>query len=188
MSSFPCLDMPCADTGPRPTPLPRPKCPTTEPNAGDACDQEALYCEYGEAPAVYCRSAYTCENAGAGNAWVTDAALTKVYPCTPATPTVCPSAPAARSPCDASLLGLACQYPGLVCHCSLPSKGQPGWACFGAPENLACPEHLPNIGEGCAPNGIECDYAFDSCDPTPDREVFCYEGAWEAGQDLGCPL
>jgi hypothetical protein len=186
VSSSPCIDQPCSDTGPRPTPLPRPHCPTTEPNAGDTCSNASLYCEYGDSPAVNCRTAYTCAKADAGTAWVADIALSKVYACDSAAS--CPSTPAPRTPCDVGSLGSACKYPGLVCSCRLSSHHMPGWSCLGAPENPICPEYLPNIGEGCAPNGVECDYAVDSCDPTPNRTLFCYEGAWERGRDLTCAL
>lgn len=186
-TSTPCLYQACPDAGPRPTPLPRPKCPSTEPQAGEACSEETLYCGYGDSPAINCRSAYTCTKGDAGTTWVLDPALTKVFPCIPASH--CSAAvPALGAACDGADLGLACQYPGLVCHCQYSSHEKPTWTCLGAPQDQACPEALPNIGEGCTPNGIECDYTVDACDPTPDRALFCYEGAWEPGQDLGCAL
>jgi hypothetical protein len=154
VSSAPCVDQPCTDSGPRPTPLPRPLCPATEPKAGDTCSNASLYCEYGDSPAINCRTAYTCTKADADTVWVADGALSKVYACNPAPS--CPSTPAPRPPCDMGGLGSACKFAGLVCSCILSSHETPGWSCLGAPENPVCPEYLPNIGEGCAPNGVEC--------------------------------
>lgn len=187
-SSLPCVDVPCTDTGPRPTTLPRPQCPTTEPSVGDSCTINALYCGYGDSPAANCRRAYTCTQTNGSSQWLLDATVTQAGPCVMPIAGQCPPAAAPRMPCDRGALSVACQYPGLVCQCQLSSRDLPGWVCLGAPENILCPELLPNVGDGCAPNGIECDYAVNSCDPTPNRTLFCYQGAWERGQDLACAL
>lgn len=187
-SSLPCIDQACPDTGPRPTPLPRPKCPESAPVAGDPCTDTTLYCSYGDSPAVNCRHAYQCTASAGSSHWEEDPALIKSGPCVQPTAQACPSAPMPRTPCDMASVTLACQYPGLVCQCVLSSRGGAGWQCLGAPENPACPEQLPNVGEGCTPSGLECDYAVNSCDPTPNRTLFCFQGAWEPGQELGCTL
>lgn len=187
-SSLPCIDQACPDTGPRPTTLRRPKCPDSAPVVGDPCPDTTLYCSYGDSPAVNCRHAYQCTASAGSSHWEEDPALTKAGPCVPPTARACPSAPMPRTPCDQASVTLACQYPGLVCQCVRSSRGGSGWQCLGAPENTACPEHLPNVGEGCMPSGLECDYAVNSCDPTPNRTLFCFDGAWEPGQELGCTL
>ena len=186
--SFPCLDEPCAVDGPRPLPLPRPHCPDTEPKAGQTCEMADLYCGYGNSAAASCRRAYRCTSSSSGATWVADETIDKTRPCVEPTVAACPANPAPRTRCsDAASYGASCQYPGLVCSCWQSAKGNgPGWACLGAPANLACPEHLPNVGEGCTPSGIECDYALDGCDQVPNSTLFCNEGAWENGQALAC--
>ena len=187
-SSSPCLDTPCPDTAPRPTPLPSPKCPEIEPIAGSVCAEAELHCGYGDSPAANCRRSYTCQSSAVGSAWTLDS-VTNTPACNTPGPDQCPAQPMARTSCDARDLGLACAYPGLTCQCDERFKGGFGWSCFGAPENPACPARQPNVGQGCVPNGLACDYVVDGCDAPPNVALECVDGAWAAVPvDFGCVI
>jgi len=173
----------CMDTGPRPMPLPRPTCPTQQPQVGDACSVADLLCSYGDAPTPRCRAYYHCEN----GSWAPDAALNN-YPCLMNAD--CPDVAANLSQCTLENAGIPCAYPDQLCYCASGKNKQAGapgyWNCYGAPMNQNCPATLPNIGEGCAVQGLECHYAVDGCSAPPHSTVFCREGAWEDGEPLGC--
>jgi hypothetical protein len=174
----------CPDTAERPTPLPRPNCPEVEPDPGSECEDPDLECSYGDSPTPACRHHYQCKSA----AWnvLSDAA----HPCV--MPVDCPAAPpAVGTSCTVSSPGIPCDYGDQLCYCGRApddlSVGVPGtWACFGAPVNPACPARLPNIGEGCEPQALACDYAINGCTAPPDSTVFCRDGAWEEGEKLRC--
>ncbi len=178
----PC-EGPCMDTGPRPTPLPRPICPLQEPQVGEACSVPDLLCSYGDAPTPRCRGYYQCEN----GSWTEDAALNN-FPCLANAD--CPATAANVSQCTLENTGIPCAYPDQLCYCASGKNKQTGapgyWNCYGAPVNQDCPATLPNIGEGCAEQGLECHYAVDGCTAPPHSTVFCRDGAWEDGEPLGC--
>jgi hypothetical protein len=175
----------CMDTGLRPSPLPRPSCPLEEPQRGDPCSAEDLLCGYGDAPTPRCREYYRCQNGG----WTKDPSLDQ-YPCV--MNTNCPDMAENLSACTLETAGVPCAYPGLLCFCATGKNSQPGargyWNCYGPPMNSDCPATLPNIGEGCAAQGLECHYAVDGCSAPPHSTVFCREGAWEDGEALICSL
>jgi hypothetical protein len=87
-----------------------------------------------------------------------------------------------------------CEYAdGVGCYCvgnrSAAQGGIVGdsglWKCYGPPKNGACPELLPNLGEGCAVNGQNCVYGqvTQQCF-SPYARVVCESGAWQdAGGD-----
>jgi hypothetical protein len=177
----------CEDHVPRPEPLPRPQCPELEPESGESCSTQGLVCSYGDAPVAQCRHAYTCDAGG----WALDTSPMSFRPCLALPEGYCPAAPAPMQACTVATPGIPCTYDALSCLCMArdPYPGAPGtWACYGPPENVACPATLPNLGEGCESNGTACDYAFDGCTADPNSSLFCYEGAWEQGEGYNCAL
>jgi hypothetical protein len=60
--------------------------------------------------------------------------------------------------------------------------------CYGPPASLECPEMLPNIGERCQSQGLQCNYPFEPGEcPPRHTTVLCFRGEWEEGEPLGCP-
>jgi hypothetical protein len=179
--SYPCESVPAAE---REKPLPPPVCPDLEPGDGEACDPDRLICSYGDSPTPLCRRYYHCD---AGR-WALDRALE----CQKLPDDYCPAAPAQGKACVVEVPGLPCSFDddvSCVCVGSLAARGQPGsWHCYGPPSNKACPATLPNIGEGCATNGVQCNYAADGCSAPPNSTVYCFEGAWEEAERLSCSL
>jgi len=181
----------CAVEGPRPVPTARPDCPQAEPVDGAACDLPTHTCSYGDSAAVACRRSYDCLMSGVGATWVLNTALQASYPCSTLPPGYCPATPPPElTPCTVAAYNIPCTYGVLVCYCGgfgVPmAAGSPGkWGCAGPPADLACPALLPNIGEGCAAEGTECDYANGCLDPRTGN-VFCHEGAWEQGMPYEC--
>jgi hypothetical protein len=180
-SPDPCVGA-CKDSGMRPAPLPRPQCPLLEPTVDAACSEADLRCSYGDAPTPRCRDYYRCS---AGK-WALDSSA--AYPCV--TALQCPSAPDPGGACVIEVPGLPCAYTGLLCFCEASSDPAPGaaghWGCYGPPVNSACPAQLPNLGEGCETQALECHYASNGCTAPPNSTVFCRGGAWEEGQELLC--
>lgn len=181
-SAFRCV-APCPDSGPRPVPTARPKCPASQPLPGASCEDQGLLCSYGDAPTLECRSVYACSTQGDGGAvWVTNESVGP--PCGGPLPEgYCPTSPPERaSPCTVAVDGIPCVYGTLLCFCNaLESRtaGSPGvWFCEGPPVDPECPASLPNLGEGCETQALECYYAFNACSE-PFAELFCYKGAWE---------
>jgi len=180
-SPDPCVGA-CTNTSARPAPLPRPQCPELEPSAGAACSEADLRCSYGDAPTPRCRTYYRCS----ASKWALDAS--DAYPCV--TATQCPSAPPQGAACQVEVPGVPCAYTGLLCFCEAASDAAAGadghWGCYGPPADPACPALLPNLGEGCATQALECHYASNGCTAPPNSTVFCRGGAWEEGQELLC--
>jgi hypothetical protein len=100
----------------------------------------------------------------------------------------CPTSPLHRAECttgEFDLLFIPCDYPnGVACHCvgnPVRAEGIQGeWECYGPPRNGACPEIMPNIGEGCARIGQFCGYGLveQGCYASY-ASVLCDQGAWE---------
>jgi hypothetical protein len=189
-ASYRCIG-PCPDGPARPVPSARPKCPTLEPNNGDACPDATLTCSYGDAPAAPCRDVYECQQGGAGLTWTLDPTRQISYPCTALPAGYCPATPPDQlSACTLSSYNTPCVYGSLLCYCGGTGDNlQPGvrgmWDCVGPPADQDCPATLPNLGEGCASPGTECDYAEGCLDPETGN-VLCHDGAWELGTPYTC--
>jgi len=181
----------CAVDGPRPVPTARPNCPQTEPADGAACDTPALTCSYGDSASAACRRSYDCRGSAGNSTWLLNTALQASFPCTALPDGYCPATPPAElTECTVAAYNMPCVYGSLVCYCGGFSgpmdPGSPGkWGCAGPPADLACPALLPNLGEGCASEGTECDYA-DGCLDPDSANVFCHGGAWEQGTPYTC--
>jgi hypothetical protein len=181
----------CAVEGPRPVPTAGPACPQAEPADGAACDTPLLTCAYGDSASAACRRSYDCQESAASAKWVLNTALQESYPCSTLPADYCPATPPVElTPCTVAAYNMPCVYGSLVCYCggfSVPmDAGSSGkWGCVGPPADLACPALLPNVGEGCASEGTECDYADGCLDPA-SANVFCHGGAWEQGTPYTC--
>lgn len=170
-----------AESGTRAVPLPPPRCPAEEPGELDSCTEQGLLCSYGSSTRVDCRPTYECD----GTVWRTGGDVRPPSACTPALEGQCPDQmPEDGSGCPVRS-GVPCEYGSNVCYC--PVRCGPGyacrfgtdrWQCFGPSPDLNCPELAPNLGAGCAQQGIECFYG-DRCDSTTGRRFFCRDGAWE---------
>jgi hypothetical protein len=175
----------CKDPdAPRPPPLPRPICPESEPEVDAACDRSGLRCSYGTAKTPQCRDQYECR----AGSWQP---VESVWPCSTHPAGYCPKAPQHEAACTIEIegIGIPCDYGAVRCSCvsRVIQQDSPGmWVCIGPPENPACPAELPNLGEGCQENGLECNYAWDGCTAAPGSTVFCFDGAWEEGTPLVC--
>jgi hypothetical protein len=148
------------------------------------CDTDQLECSYGDSPTPHCRRYYLCDS----GSWQLDS----FFVCQELPDGYCPAEPEQAEQCVVEIPGLPCIYPGdvsCVCQAHLGAPGAPGgWNCYGPPVNTACPATLPNIGEGCSTNGVQCNYAVDGCSAPPNSTVYCFDGAWEEGEGLSCAL
>lgn len=183
---FPCRDD-CDPTAVRPEPLPRPRCPEAEPAPDAPCDESGLRCGYGDALVADCRRYYRCEDgwqpANSPLGTCSDPTLVAAY---------CPDdRPEQDSPCEVGddYITGPCEYGDRLCYCStdLIRPGFEGlWLCHGPPADPRCPARLPNAGEGCEVQALQCQYNVD-CNASPDNKVFCFMGEWErAFEDSGC--
>jgi hypothetical protein len=191
--SAPCFGG-CDEPGiPRPTPLPRPRCPEERPRVGDPCTLGAqLPCGWGDEDDASCRSVLEC----AAGTWTVPFPYTGVA-CVPTLAADCPEqVPQQETQCLISLgVPVRCAYAGaLTCYCGGSGPSAPGtvsrWACYGAPADRRCPERAPNLGEGCAQAGVACDYSpfRAGCSP-PSASRRCSDGAWGFGAAPGvCDL
>lgn len=177
----------CTDTLPRPGPLPRPVCPVEEPAYGNACEQTGLICGYGTSPNPFCRRDYECEE----STWVVPQQLQQTR-CVELPAGYCPQErPPDGTPCLISDAGTEapCSYGDLGCYCQPPTPFYTGnegnWTCLGPPMDPRCPASIPNIGEGCATQALECYYEASACGAHPYSHVFCYRGAWEPSGTRG---
>lgn len=184
----------CSDGASRPSPGPRPQCPPDEPKVGTSCAAGSLACSYGDAPTANCRRHYEC-SAGTwretGGVPSTSARPVCLAPA--AQQAFCPKEYPHEKSCTVSAAGSSgatCVYGNLVCFC-VSRSGESGmagtWRCYGAPQNTNCPGTLPNIGEGCPSNGVQCQYTVEACSAHPNSWVYCYSGRWERGGPVtGC--
>jgi hypothetical protein len=185
----PCEFGDCTVVGSRVAPVPGPVCPRGEPNAGDQCG-DAATCTYGNSVSSHCRREYQCTN----DIWV--AQESRPFGCASHPESYCSSEPQPGGVCttdEFERFFIPCEFPGGVrCHCvgnPVTRAGIQGqWECFGPPRNGACPELLPNLGDGCLENGQYCNYGIveESC-YSPYAGVYCSQGVWEK-TDEGCAL
>lgn len=177
----------------RPVPGPRPRCPTPEPTIGSDCltDDEGLLCFYGEDPRVACRGRYECHE----GTWRLPPGIFGL--CHEPEEDFCPSEqPPSADVCTVSTAGpdMVCGYENnLSCMCYGHGLGnEPGgsgyWNCFGPPADGRCPAVIPNLGEGCEVQALQCRYEPASCDGASYDTVFCFNGEWELGEEVGCDL
>lgn len=178
----------------RPTPLPRPQCPEETPTEGASCAVDELRCSYGLGTShAVCHVLYECTS----GVWHVPPQWVVIPECLAHAPGYCPAEPPEhRSECVVGDGGhyMPCEYPEsghLRCYCGAHAHfAMPGapaiWDCFGPPSDPRCPADLPQIGEGCTENAVECSYAPDGCYSRLNT-VFCYQGAWEEGSRGGCP-
>jgi hypothetical protein len=173
-------------------PLSRPACPEQEPAAGTDCGLEGIECSYGSSVVWMCRHLATC--------WHYSWQVIR-NPCPQPPEGFCPEAPPtdgqectpdpAITPIEVArvLLWATCVYDGgVACECfswcgdvaSCPFR----WECFGPPDDPDCPLVVPNLGQGCATEGTECNYG-DPC-KTGER-VICRDGLWQRA-GYPCPL
>lgn len=171
------IDRPCfgrcedASSEPRPVPLPRPVCPEEPPDLGTACERPIDLCTYGETNVAACRTFFTC----ADDVWSVPERFSGLV--CPAAPD-CPDAFPHGEACDFDAIGASsCEYPGgYSCFCN---RSERAWTCWGPPVDERCPELLPNIGEGCHVQALECTYAPFGCDALSTAGVLCFDGAWQ---------
>lgn len=177
-------------SGPRAVPLPRPSCPEDEPEEGSDCSQEALRCSYGSSARPDCRPTYACT----GGAWKATEVFTNASACTEAPPAQCPDSLPEDGAACATGSGIPCEYGSTLCYCptlcgpASPNhcpNGKNHWHCYDPPEDPECPELPPNLGEGCAQQGVECYYG-DPCSQSSGRSFFCREGVWEFADSGSC--
>lgn len=182
-ANFACVVSQCETIGDRVSPGPRPRCPEQEPAEGETCETEALECSYGRTLASYCRRDVKCTD----GVWTVPANW--VARCQKQPSHHCGSQPQPGGACTTSEVDafVPCEFSGgIVCYCfgnPVGVSGRPSqWECYGPPRNGACPEALPNIGEGCGNNGQSCHYGVSQqgCH-APYADVYCYQGSWEPG-------
>lgn len=181
--SYPCVGACSDDVEVRPKPGPPPSCPGDEPQEGTDCARDGEVCSYGDGIAT-CRAVLYCDD----GTWQ-DPQPTVSCPTAPDCPQQQPEQGSACAvPVDGP--GAACRYEGAVhCYCGWSARAYPGsdseWECWGPPRDERCPAELPNYGEGCTPQGLECNYSPDACF-TVGSSVFCFDGVWEGSTGLSC--
>lgn len=133
-------------------------CPTAAPQEGDSCDDEQLWCSYGDSVDPSCRQVFGCSSGEFK-------AVTWLGACSQND--ACPAAqPAGQSSCNPDEV-TSCYYPGTSrCSCDQcePSSGgpcvplaEPQWNCSG-PIGAACLDQVPNWGTPCSDEGASCQY------------------------------
>ena len=146
-------------------------CPPMPPSAGTTCTREGLVCTFGDDPRASCRTRATCTSA----TW----AITSPR-CVPL-PTDCPATPSAGAVCGTP--DNVCAYAdGTRCNCAFcPLSGPacmptppPHYFCVPPPSNAQCPRLMPNLGDACTSNGVQCDY--DGCGS--GMTVECTNNVW----------
>jgi hypothetical protein len=164
-------------------------CPGSAPAEGDLCENEGLQCSYGNQLTARCRDIFRCED----STWI------QTYSRANATCQLpvgsCPAGLPDQTTCTVPE-GVSdvytCDYPGDVsCYCDVThfAPGTEGtWACFAPPRNGACPSVLPNLGDTCDNFSLTCRYGHPvyGCFSPPFSTVFCFQGVWERGVDIGC--
>src|SRR5690606_10005543 len=105
--------------------------------------------------------------------------------------------PEQQSDCILSSAGqaLVCGYEeNVTCSCYGlgllgGEPGDPGhWVCNGPPAAEDCPAMIPNLGEGCEEHALQCRYEPSICKGAIYDTVFCFQGAWELGEETGCDI
>jgi hypothetical protein len=169
-------------------PMPRPtgetpslvNCPSFTPVEDLACEFENIVCTYGDNPVAECRQKMTCTS----GKW---RALDQRCPQPPNGYCEDLEPQAACIPIDVegqqARFGsgqVACvREQNSYCYCEECPDGdcENGyrWSCTSAPEDLACPALLPNLGQPCVDRGLTCRYG-DPCRGGGLR--VCRDGAW----------
>jgi len=184
--ALPCVNHPrrppCEVIDDRPVPGPRPICPEAEPVVGETCAEPGLVCGYGDAATPTCRHYYECTETG----WRLDPRINEDrYACEEQPEEFCPAEPPPLGlACTPTGAWAPCVYEDAMCSCMIGdhwASGSERWLCYGPPRDADCPKSLPNIGEGCATQGVQCSY-LEGCDFPPYSTVFCRNGAWEEGE------
>jgi hypothetical protein len=181
-----------------------PRCPTTVPDAGTACDPSAgpLECEYGGDPLGRCTQSAAC-------ALQTDGSHRfQSYPsmdCGP-NPANCPASFSAADATSAIISDAGhcepldeflCNYPEGLCSCGSVSSSlacgciAPGYAsAYGshlAPDGgNACPARRPLSGDGCSTEDLWCLYGSACGGVSLGPSMACIGGYWER-LDLSVP-
>jgi len=160
------------------SPLP---CPASLPAGGSACSVDALECEYGPDPRVFCNDVATCTN----GAW----SIRPAADCGPVQIGGGGGCPATEKDV---LVGQGCNTPNLFCEyasgiCACGLSGHPPsqvWVCD-EPSNPSCPFPRPKLGTVCSNDPqLVCDYG--SCTGLGGDEQVCSSGTWHQ-QMVACP-
>lgn len=160
-----------------PGPLARNGCPLTEPSVAP-CDRDGVTCTYGDSLTADCRREWMCINGLWG---------AKDWPerCEAIGDRACGGAPPVQGASCCATRPVRCEYqtPGVVCDCD-PSWSPPTWDCRTLDSRLdpACPERLPNRGQDCDVEGLECEY--DLC----VEQAVCMAGRWIWNNGWSCPV
>jgi hypothetical protein len=189
-ANFACpTDETCEPLGERDEVLPKPDCPGADPMEGTSCDTEELVCSYGTSVTAYCRRYYRCHV----GAWTSQ--YNRQVTCISQPAEFCPGTPTQGGACVVGEVDVfvPCEYSGgVTCYCLGNPVGQKGaagtWECYAPPRNAACPESLPNLGDGCRRDGQACHYGIvqQGC-YAPYSDVYCFRGAWALSPAV-CPL
>jgi len=179
-------------------PIPRPVCPEMPPTEGTACadpgtpiSNMGTVCGYGASTRTDCRQIYQCKSDGTWG--LNDSAhFAYKYSCKEPPEDACPETPTPGESCEtvlssATVTNVVCEYEGLtVCTCSkdqaLFSGSGVSWQCFEPPSDSRCPPIMPNFGEGCEVQALECVYN-DPCIVSGDA-VLCRRGEWIMSDQL----
>lgn len=154
-------------------------CPVAQPTNGAACPKEGQSCDYGDNPT--CLGNATC----VGGKW----SVAQVK-CIGPDPT-CPGTRETAAGQACSTKDAYCNYAGLLCSCTNCTKypvvqctGPLTWHCDAPNTTPGCPAARPNTGQGCASEGLLCEYG---CEANVSRK--CTGGAWvPASSPGGCPI
>jgi hypothetical protein len=150
-----------------------------------------LLCEYGSDPRRECRDQANCN----GTTWTVRNAAARNPAATwcaqPPPGATCPATIEMARAQGCSNQGAVCPYGGLLCECTnctaFPVGGcfaTPSWQCDATPPAAGCPASSPRLGDGCAQEGLDCEYGCNS----PDGAVRCTNGVWQIGSYEMCPI
>lgn len=171
--------------------LPRPVCDIEEPTLGATCTSQGLRCGFGSSVRPDCRRNYLCQGT-----WQRSEIFPLETLCVAPPAGQCPdSAPVDDTPCGTTS-SHPCEFETGLCFCpgadecfstrGLCPHGERRWSCPRPPADLDCPLRVPNEGDGCDAQGVECRYDADGCGPIA-RSMFCRNGQWEySGNFTAC--
>ena len=166
-------------------------CPTAPPTDGSACPTDGLDCSWGTDARYGCRIAAVC-NAGLWSRFP----ATGTWNC-PAPEPQCPIAsPGGGDGCTDAELGLTCIYDGAAYTCANCNGNlcftSNSW--FESDVDVTCPDApLPNLGDPCTMDGLECDYNHCSDDQEMSHgwvhgvAIACNSGTWALAMTGFCP-
>jgi hypothetical protein len=152
-------------------------CPATPVANRDPCTTPGQWCSWGDDPRYGCRVHAECGN----NLRWDRTPPAGDEPCPPTVPT-CPTTQMEfNQNCTGADLGLTCVFMDTAYTCTKCD----GTLCFqqnqwnSTPLDAKCPDPLPNLGDACADEGLQCDY--NSC---ADDQAMHEE--WASGVPLTC--